>query len=348
MAEPALQRPTESTDLGGGVTLQISVAPGDFPHARATLRHQLRRWGGQVDEVMLTLDRSGDGERDRAHHRDLGKLLSTLLDEHLNARVVEVGYDASTMDAVRRRFSLTRPVPTKDCFGKAVYAYLFGLWAVSSRYVLHVDSDMMFGGGSQGWIAEAKRVLAQPHVFTCSPLPGPPSPGPWRRRVAIGHAGSRRPSALSRNGVPLSLPGLPGPAYRFSRMSTRNFMLDRSSIDGEDGGLPMARPGLRALIGAVSKGALVKGNPLCAPAETSLTQTMTRLGQVRVDFLGTPPGMWSLHPPVRSIDFYRTLPEIIRRIEADDIPERQRGDYDLCAWTDSADGPATDAPHADR
>jgi hypothetical protein len=160
-------------------------------------------------------------------------------------------------------------------------------------------------------------------------LPGPPSQEPWSRRVAIGHAGSRGSRALASNGVPLSIPGLQGPAFGFSRMSTRDFMLDRSIFDQGNTGFMFGRPGLRALLGAASKGALTKGNPLCAPAETSLTRTMTRLGRLRVDFLGMAPGMWSLHPPARSSAFYCALPQIIRRIEADDVPEGQRGDYDL-------------------
>jgi len=29
-------------------------------------------------------------------------------------------------------------------------------------YIFHIDSDMMFGGGSQSWIAEAKRLMESP------------------------------------------------------------------------------------------------------------------------------------------------------------------------------------------
>jgi hypothetical protein len=60
----------------------------------------------------------------------------------------------------------------------------------------------------------------------------------------------------------------------------------------------------------------------------------------RVDFLGSPPGMWALHPPYRSALFYETLPSLIRRIEIGDVPEAQRGRYDiedcLVDWTSAA------------
>jgi hypothetical protein len=56
---------------------------------------------------------------------------------------------------------------------------------------------------------------------------------------------------------------------------------------------------------------------------------MVKAGLSRVDFLGAEPGMWSLHPPFRSPEFYEALPRLIERIEASEVPETQRGDYDL-------------------
>jgi len=57
--------------MSPGVTLQISLAPTDFPHARYVLPHQLRQWAGQVDDVLLVVDvyrsrgRFGDGWHER-------------------------------------------------------------------------------------------------------------------------------------------------------------------------------------------------------------------------------------------------------------------------------------------
>ena len=39
--------------------------------------------------------------------------------------------------------------------------------------------------------------------------------------------------------------------------------------------------------------------------------------------------MWSLHPPHRSALFYERLPELINAVEREDIPDGQRGDYDI-------------------
>jgi hypothetical protein len=49
----------------------------------------------------------------------------------------------------------------------------------------------------------------------------------------------------------------------------------------------------------------------------------------RVDFLGTGEGLWSLHPPFRNESFFEKLPELINRVESNNIPEEQRGDYDI-------------------
>ena len=37
-------------------TLQINLAPTDLPHLIHILPHQIRQLGGQVDEILLTLD----------------------------------------------------------------------------------------------------------------------------------------------------------------------------------------------------------------------------------------------------------------------------------------------------
>ena len=48
-----------------------------------------------------------------------------------------------------------------------------------------------------------------------------------------------------------------------------------------------------------------------------------------MDLLGAAPGMWSLHPPYRSEQFYGELPRLIERIETGNVPDAQRGDYEL-------------------
>jgi hypothetical protein len=51
--------------------------------------------------------------------------------------------------------------PAKDCFGAPFFAYFYGLATVETRYVLHVDCDLLFGGGSSMWITEAIDLLTE-------------------------------------------------------------------------------------------------------------------------------------------------------------------------------------------
>ena len=210
-----------------GVTLQISVAPGDLPHAREILPHQLRQWAGQVDEVLFVLDLGQNGDRPG----EVEELLAELCRGQSHASTTVVDYSPAAVLDVRDRFFQGRHVPIRDCYGKVVYAYFYGLLAAANRLVLHLDSDMMFGGGSQTWVGEARRLYAdRPDVFACAPLPGPPADGPLPRRIAIRHAGSRSRRARARNAVPFSAPAVGGPALRFARLSTRDLLLDRGPL----------------------------------------------------------------------------------------------------------------------
>lgn len=79
-----------------GVTLQVNVAPSDLPDASETLGHQLRRWSGQVDEVLYTLDlRKSAGPRG-AHFDEYKPGMLRLIEDLANScprrRLVEVDY----------------------------------------------------------------------------------------------------------------------------------------------------------------------------------------------------------------------------------------------------------------
>ena len=120
-------------------------------------------------------------------------------------------------------------------------------------------------------------------------------------------------------------------------MSTRLFLLDRGRFRSAIGALaPTPPPSLRSRIKA-----FVEGNPSADLPEHLFTREMRRRRMVRRDFLGTAPGMWSLHPPYRCADFYGKLPDLISRIETGNVPEAQRGDHDingsLVDWTEALD-----------
>ncbi len=296
------------------VTLQINVAPTDLPHAVSILPHQLRQWGPQVQEIIFTLDlhrtarggRFAEGWEER--REPMLQLLADLCGEYPHARVVPVDYTAETAQEVARDFTAGEPVPAKDTKGAPFYPYLHGLYAARNDLIFHLDSDIMFGGSSQTWMAEACALLAEHEdVLACSPLPGPPArDGQLRRQTATPFQHE------------------PG-AFRFSTLSSRLFLIDRQRL--REHLLPLQLLGPARLI---SRGkARLHGNPPYRAAELTISDAMHAAGLARVDFLGADPGVWSLHPPFRSPEFYLELPGLLRRIEAGDVPEAQRGDYDI-------------------
>jgi hypothetical protein len=296
------------------VTLQINVAPTDFPHAVSILPHQIRQWGRQVQEIVFTLDlhrtarggRFAEGWEER--RGPMLELLGDLCREHPSARVVEVDYTPETVRDVARAFTNGTSMPAKDTKGAPFYPYFHGLHVARNDLIFHLDSDIMFGGSSQTWVAEACELLAErEEVLACNPLPGPPAPDGRLR----GQSASPFEHGL--------------PAFRFATLNTRLFLIDRVRL--RERLLPLRLLGPMRLVSHLK--ARLHGNPPYRAAELTISEAMRAAGLCRVDFLGRPPGVWSLHPPYRSARFYEELPAMIKRIEADLVPDAQRGDYEV-------------------
>jgi hypothetical protein len=305
------------------VTLQISLAPSDARHAEILLPHQLDRWGSYVDEVLLTLDLrrvggAGQFGTDWEARRD--KMLG-LIEEfrcgHPTVRLAEVDYTAATAKRLANTYFGGRPIPRGDHRNGPFYCYYFGLDEARNDHVLHIDSDILCGGSGAGWLEEAREILDTRHeVLAVSPFPGPPT---------------ESFELHTQRGTPA--PGMRA-AYLFTHFSSRVFMLDRRVLQ------KLHPPSLLfpRRVRDVARAVIYK-RPLAPLAEDAITAQMRRARLVRLDFLGEPPGWWSLHPPYRSERFFETLPEIVRMVENDDLPRGQRGDYDLNSsvidWSDA-------------
>ena len=290
------------------VTLQINLAPGDWRHASLLLPHQVAVWRGQVSEILLTVDLHRSSGRFAQGWEEGRDRVPALARSVAGGRVEEIDDGGAARARVSSEFFGGVPVPAKDFRGGPYYAYFFGLNAASNAFVLHSDSDMFFGGGSQGWMDEATRYYAvHPDVLVMGPLAGPPAANGRLRHLRAEPA-----------------PDTPH-AHYLEDMSTRLFLLDRARFRSAVGALdPRPPPALRSRIKA-----RVEGNPCADLPEHLFSRAMAEHGLIRRDFLGTAPGMWSLHPPYRSADFYEKLPALIARIESGDIPEAQRGDHDF-------------------
>lgn len=317
MPLPAPPSPPPGADE---VVFQVNLAPVDFPHARHILGHQVRSWREQADRILLTIDtRPGDGRYavgwDR-HARDFAALLQATAAREPKVQVVDVDYSAPVVAELSAAFLGGAPVPVKDSYGAPFHAYLFGLLAARARYVLHADADMLYGGGSRDWLREALALLrSRDDVLIAGPYPGPPlRGGRIPDDVAVRHGGAQRYGSAPR---PLAL-GFP--AAEFSHMSTRSFLIDLDRFRGAVGALSVeASPPAR----------WSTSPPGPAPLETALSRALRDHDLARVDLLGSGRGMWVLHPPFHSEPFLRELPAIIARVERGDVPDGQRGDFDL-------------------
>ncbi len=302
------------------VTLQISLAPSDWRHARELLPHQVRTWRGQVAEILLTIDYHRSGGRFSARWEEGKDRIGELAASVEGARVVAVDYGEAAAKRVADQFFGGSRVPIKDFRGGPYFSYFYGLTEATHDHVMHVDSDMFFGGGSLTWMAEATACLEEhPEVIFTAPLPGPPS--------ADQRTLKSQQQAKTVVGQHY--------AFDFEDMSTRLFLCSRKALADRIGPLSSRLP--KAWRNVIK--AIIERNAAEDLPEHLFSDLMRANGLVRRDFLGKGPGMWSLHPPYRCADFYDKLTELIRRVEAGDVPESQRGDHDvngsLVDWSES-------------
>lgn len=304
------------------VTLQINLVPRDFRFARYVLPHQFRQWGGQVAEILLVIEsRRSRGTFGHDWKEGMEALLP-LAHSIPNARVLFVDYSTRARRKVGTTFFGGRgSIPAKDVRGGPYYCYFYGLAEAAHDLVFHIDSDIFFGGGSQTWIAEAVQILQDhPEIVSVEPLPGPPD--------HFGKIeGCRDPAIQSiskvENGESMLI---------LDGFSTRNFLLDRKNLGSQIGPLKVVllsrdRPVRRFIKRLLGKPAEFR--PVQLP-EVTIADTIRQRGFCRIGYLGRAPGMWSLHPPDFPFDgYFETLPTLISRIENGDIPEGQRGLYDM-------------------
>jgi hypothetical protein len=307
------------------IAMQISMHPRDTRIVRELLPHQLRAWHGQVDAVDATIDThlsGGSHYRDSEYvgdSRQLKAFLEELKKEFPKLTFHEVDYGPLTRAVVSAEFFGSKRIPLKAWDGGPIFAYFEGLHAARADHVLHMDCDMLFGGGSQIWLDEAVAMMrACPHVLFASPLSGPPRPD---GTLGEGHTFLPGVGAVA----PPRRLDMPFPAWQFSTVSTRIFLLDVARFRERVQALPVIPPALHLRLKALRHG----NPPQAIPAEAILSTVLRQHGLHRVDMLGSGSGMWSLHPTSRTTTFFQGLPDLIARVEAGDIPDAQRGEFDV-------------------
>ena len=323
MAEPGSRMGMNGSATGGKdvVCAQLNIHPNDIHTVPLLLPHQIRVWGPQVDRIHVTLDTHGVMA---GHYKAVGlpeKLTSmrAALEEigrdEPKLVVDEVDYSQDTKRAIARKWFDRESVPIKAWTGSPFYAYLYGMEVVDADFIVHFDGDMLFGGGSTTWVSEAIATMRNdPSVAFVGPHPGPPRRDgrildqgkDWRGKASYEPAGEG--------------------AFSFDTVSTRIFMTSPALLrERMNGRLPWLPTKQRERLFA----SLLEIENEAGEFEQLLSEAMQSHGLRRIDMLGSAPGLWSLHPPFRNDEFVSRLPEFIERAEEGDMPDDQRGRYDL-------------------
>lgn len=300
------------------VTLQINVTADDLKHCKYLLYHQLDIFHQQVDEVLLTFDTQPrkifDEDIFLQNNRDFRAFIDEFIPKYKKARLHEIDYSKDTIDKITGIF-YTKPVPTHDYRGAPIYGYLYGICEAKNDYVIHIDSDMFFGGMSNTWIKEAIELLKSDNqILSVSPLPGPPHP----EKKLI----KQIPYFNYKNKEYY---------FGFRSLSTRIFLCNRKNLYGK---LRFHRPKLRDWAFSI-----YEKLPTIETLEITIEKYMRRSNLIRVDFMGKGNGLWSIHPSYRSDEFYAKIPEMIERVVKNDVPKSQLGYYDFSLdfidWSDA-------------
>jgi len=300
------------------VSLQINISPSDYPSAKFILPHQLSALTDQVDETVLIIEsKPSKGRFSFGWQENESKLKGLLndLSQDYKMRVISVDYSEKAKEKIAKYFFGINHIPDKDFRGGPFYCYFFGLYHCKNDLVLHLDADIFLGGRSSTWITEAADIFAENNsVFCVCPLPGPPADDEKLIGQYIIHK-------------------FEDSSYKFQLggFSTRIFLILKSLIHQKK--LRLKKPRLKYQLKA-----LISGNANADLPENFVSDFMSEHHLKRIDFLGKGKGLWSLHPPYRNAFFYENLPSIIKRVEKNDLPESQKGFYDIvdevCDWND--------------
>ncbi len=303
-----------------GLVAQISTYPMDLPHVEHLLPHQIKALADMVDRIVITIDthqsRSGRYRGTRFAERldELRRVLTVAQRTCPKLHIFDVDYSEPARRAVAQYFFGTDTVPIKAWDGGPFYSYFFGLFIADAQYVMHLDGDILFGGGSLTWMNEAIEIMQRHRdVLVMAPFPGPPRAD----GQVFGHQNSRPLHAADGTQIAAAL--------RHDDVSTRIFMIDLNRFKTDIGTLPLLQPTFTQRV----KSRLLGNSPEALEAEVLLSKTLQNAKFGRIDYLGSAPGLWTLHPPYRSEEFYRRLPDLVSMVESGAVPEGQRGHYDV-------------------
>jgi hypothetical protein len=292
------------------ISLQINVSATDLPVCRQLLARQVSFWYDELDEIVISIESQKSqgkfGANFDANKAGLIQLIEAIIAKYPKTRYHYIDYSDQRSRHLSRLFFGGRPIPHKDYRGGPFYCYFDGLAECRNRYIIHLDSDMILGGTPNAWLQDAVRLLnSHPDYLFVNPLAGPPATDFHLKQPYLKRLGSRQ--------------------YLFQKMSTRVFLVDRDRL---------ADIPLRKIDKSPKKwkwffrSNMQWGYEL---PEILISEMMQDGGLLRVDSYGPDEnsGCFTLHPVTKPAAFIASIPSLLERIDNNDIPESQRGYYNI-------------------
>lgn len=228
------------------------------------------------------------------------------LQSFLNFNFVTTSYYSKT---IRSKNKLQFDYPHKEthCFrGYPIYGSFKQFLDTDSKYILHLDSDMIFyEDPAFSWVQAGIKVMEENEDILCVlPRGGPPT------KDGLLHQGTTNYNVDENRGL-----------YLFKNFTSRHYLIHRERFLSL---LPM-QPKWLSWREPIKSRLLGNGKMLCW--EAMVEHALHKSDMWRADLMTEK--AWSLHLGDRSEQFYQLLPQIIDSVNLNEFPEEQRGHFDL-------------------
>lgn len=271
------------------MALTINAYRGDSGYFERTYRHVVAQLAYPFAERRIAVDRSVLTGRfaGTTGQDELDAQLDRLAADGLVDVVEDVDWSPAAVDVVMEKYFGRSDVEPRCDGGTSVYQYLWALDQCSSRYVLHLDSDiLMHLADGRRWIDDAIELMEKtPSVVVATPEGG----APMAESLADWIRGRRGRDVTPR-------------WDRAAGTSTRYFLVDHQRFLDEACPLDL-RPGERL--------------------EETLTTTFANRGLERRSLVDD--RNYLVHPRRHNEPYLSSLDSLIAVVEADRCPYRRTG-----------------------
>lgn len=294
------------------ISLQINLSATDLNICRKLLDRQIGFWYNELDEVLLSIESQKSFGKFAvdfdANKTALIGLIEVMIKKYPKTRYHFIDYSAERSRRLSELFFSGMPLPHKDYRGGPFYCYFDGLAECRNPYIIHLDSDMILGGTPNSWLQDAVELLnSDPGYLFINPLAGPPTTDYHIKQEYFKRLGNYR--------------------FLFKKMSTRVFLVDRNKLTQHNIVLRKCARSPKNLKWFL-RNDMRWGYEL---PEILISEMMQRNGLLRVDSFGEDGNgaCFTLHPVVKPAAFIESLPVLLERIDCNDIPDSQRGYYNI-------------------